>query len=525
MWVYLSIWGKFWFLGGCGGTTDDLHWLLTWAPILYLQAGERGDRQTGRVAKCTILTRFLPAGDTEPVSGTAWSHPLDPVCSPWDWSKQSKTLPITSVWQHSLHVPEPHIFRPRPIATLSLPLHIFCYSGSRTEKAKPVANRWLHQLSVHSREPVNQNIHSREPIHHATLGVASLKPHHRYLNCLRRLDSIFPCSALSQLSQSKVRNGAFCLLLQEGNRRNLPGWQTGRCPWDECSSQPNLYLIIYGLELPLQESKTIPTSLAKQKTYYLFSYIYMPVPVDIPSLSQEGVLFTQSPLAYHCVPPVNTRHKHLLAWVDASWPNLFMALSNYTSQDLLPCNQVSLHQWVTKGSWGCRTESTVHLLCAWDARGNYFSICWYFWPCRKNNLSHELCQCYCPRVIESPCYSWERGWGGGSGLTLQSIFSHHLPEQGSHHPQRKKGLIIPLPASREFCIHSALWAFTPPWPRRVTTAAPISSGMMPSAPYPQAAVNQSATKQLVPLPPPWLELWAKWLFNWHTSRTLTSPSI
>lgn len=163
--------------------------------------------------------------------------------------------------------PKASYLQMRPIATLSLPLHIFCYPRSRTEKSKPVTNRWLHQLWVHSREPVHQNI---MPCYFAC---CLPKPHHWYLNCLGRLDSIFPCSALSQLSQSKVRNGASNLLLKEGNCRNLPGWQTCRCPWDECSSQSDLYLIIYGLELPLQESKTIPMILAKYMTHYLFSYI------------------------------------------------------------------------------------------------------------------------------------------------------------------------------------------------------------------------------------------------------------
>lgn len=92
---------------------------------------------------------------------------------------------------------------------------------------------------------------------------------------------------------------------------------------------------------------------------------------------------------------------------------------------------------------------------------------------------------------------------------------------GSRHPQMKKGLIIPLPTFREFCIHSALWAFALPWPRRKMTAPPISSWILPSAPYPQATVNQSAMKQLTLLPPPWLGFGAKW----HTSGTHTSPSI
>lgn len=193
--------------------------------------------------------------------------------------------------------------------------------------------------------------------------------------------------------------------------------------------------------------------------------------------------------------------------------------SKHYTTDTDPHSHLSLHSWVTKGS--CHTESTVLLLRAWDAPGIYFSIWWYFWPWGKKGLPHELCWCYCPHVADSPHCSWGRGWGGGSGLMLQSAFSHHLPELGSCHPQMKKGLIIPLPTSREFCIHSALWAFALPWPRRKMTAPPISSWILPPAPYPQATVNQSAMKQLTLLPPPWLGFGAKW----HTSETHTSPSI
>lgn len=64
----------------------------------------------------------------------------------------------------------------------------------------------------------------------------------------------------------------------------------------------------------------------------------------------------------------------------------------------------------------------------------------------------------------------------------QSAFSHHLPELASRHPLKKKGLIIRLPAFREFCIQLSTLG--------ICSALAPQAPYLPSAPYAQAAVHQ-----------------------------------
>lgn len=53
---------------------------------------------------------------------------------------------------------------------------------------------------------------------------------------------------------------------------------------------------------------------------------------------------------------------------------------------------------VTWESQNHHTESIVHFLCAWDAPGNFFSICRYFCPWGKNSFLNHLCWCHCSHL-------------------------------------------------------------------------------------------------------------------------------
>lgn len=82
-----------------------------------------------------------------------------------------------------------------------------------------------------------------------------------------------------------------------------------------------------------------------------------------------------------------------------------------------------------KGKVGCHTESTVHLLRASDAPGNFFSICWSFWAWGKNRFLSSavltsLPLCNCRRTVAS-CSSLP------SRFTHSSIFCCSQNKKGS----------------------------------------------------------------------------------------------